>query len=911
MLRSLVGGVALASIVAVTALTAHPSTAAQGAPSNAGGQQPVPHRAVLNTYCVTCHNDRLRTAGLSLQTLDVARPADAPDVWEKVIGKLRTATMPPVGMPRPSPADSAALAAHLEASLDRAAAERPDPGRPVLRRLTRTEYRNAIRDLLAVEIDAASLLPADDSRFGFDNVGSVLTLSPLLAERYLVVARHVRRLALGDPAVRPALETYEVSRLLLQDDRASDDVPFGTRGGIAVRHHFPADGEYVFKIRLQRNSREYIRGLQSAHDLDVRLDGRRVERFTIGGERRGRSAGIFSTAAMGEVAQEQYERRADEALDVRQWVTAGLHHVSAAFVKDGSVAEGPLRQRMTMYDYSQYKGGEPGVATLGIDGPYDASGSSRQPQSSASGSSRQPQSSASGSSRQPQSSASGSSRQPQSSASGSSRKPQSFASGSSRQPQSSASGSSRKPQSSASGSSRQPQSSASGSSRKAPFFICQPARPAEEEACAQKILATLARRAYRRPITDADRQTLLAFFRTGRRDGGFDAGLGLALERILIGPEFLFRVEREPREARLKPDPTYAESGSGRTSATAYRISDLELASRLSFFLWSSIPDEELLALAERSRLANRATLERQVRRMLADPRARSLTTNFASQWLHLRNLGIAAPDLERYPYFDENLREAFRTETELFFESILREDRSVLDLLNADYTFLNERLALHYGIPGVYGSHFRRVRLTDGTRGGLLGHGSILTVTSYSNRTSPVVRGKWILDNILNAPPPPPPPNIPELQARDARGDVLSMRAQMEQHRSSPACAGCHRVMDPLGFALENFDGVGRWRTTDAKAPIDASGAMPDGTTFSGPAEFRRVLLDERRDQFVSTVADRLLTYALGRGLEAHDAPVVRRIVRDAAQGGYTLSAIVLGVATSTPFQMRRSEGP
>jgi len=811
MSRSLIGGVALASIVAATVLTA---------------QQPSPHRAVLDTYCVTCHSDRLRTAGLSLQTLDVARPGDAPDAWEKVVGKLRSGAMPPDGMPRPAPSVAAALVVHLETSLDRAAALRPNPGRPVLRRLTRTEYRNAIRDLLAVDIDAASLLPADDSRFGFDNVGSVLTLSPLLAERYLAVARHVRRLALGDPAVRPALETYEVSRLLLQDDRAGEELPFGTRGGIAVRHHFPADGEYVFKVRLQRNSREYIRGLQSAHDLDVRLDGRRIQRFTIGGERRGRSAGIFSTAAMGEVPQERYERTADEALDVRLWVSAGQHRVSAAFVKDGSVVEGPLQQRMTLYDYSQYKGGEPGVATLGIDGPYGVKG-------------------------------------------------------------------------------------VSATVSRQRILVCQPARPAdastgsgsprasssgEEEPCARRILAILARRAYRRPVSDEDVQTLVGFFRIGRRDGGFDSGIGVALERMLIGPEFLFRTEREPSAIK---------------AGTPYQISDVELASRLSFFLWSSIPDEELLTLAERGRLKDSAVLERQVRRMLADPRASALTTNFAAQWLHLRNLGIAAPDLERFPYFDENLRDAFRTETELFFDSVLREDHSVLDLLNADYTFVNERLALHYGIPGVYGSHFRRVRLTDGTRGGVLGHGSILTVTSYANRTSPVVRGKWILDNILNAPPPPPPASIPDLRARDAQGKVLSMRAQMEQHRSNPVCAGCHRVMDPLGFALENFDGIGRWRTMDASAPIDASGAMPDGTKFSGPAEFRRVLLDARRDQFVATVTDRLLTYALGRGLEAYDAPVVRRIVRDAARDGYRLSSLVLGVVTSMPFQMRRAEEP
>ncbi|MBI2188788.1 MAG: DUF1592 domain-containing protein [Acidobacteria bacterium] len=798
MSRKLAGGMALAFLAAVTAVAGQSTGASE-------------HRAVMDKYCVTCHSDRLRTAGLSLESLDLSRPDRAPDVWEKVVGKLRGGAMPPAGMPRPAPDSVAALLAHLETSLDRAAAERPNPGRPSLRRLTRTEYRNAIRDLLAVEIDVESLLPADDSRFGFDNVGSVLTLSPLLAERYLAVARQVRRLALGDATTRPALEIYEVSKQLLQDDRAGEDLPFGTRGGMAVRHHFPADGEYVFQVRLQRNSREYIRGLQRTHELDVRLDGRRIQRFTIGGERRGRSAGIFSTAAMGDVAQEQYERRADDALDVRQWVTAGTHLVSAAFVKDGSVPEGPLQPRMTMYDYSQYKGGEPGVATLGIDGPYNVTGVSED------------------------------------------------------------------------------------ASRRA-IFVCRPAAAPEEEPCARTVLARLARRAYRRPVTDADLQTLLEFYRTGRRQGGFESGIGLALERMLVGPEFLFRLEREP---------------SGLAPGTPYRTSDVELASRLSFFLWSSIPDEELLTMAERRRLGEPGVLEQQVRRMLADARASTLTTNFAAQWLHLRTLGIVAPDLERFPYFDENLRQAFRTETDLFFESVLREDRSVLDLLNADDTFLNEPLALHYGIPGVYGSHFRRVRLADLTRGGLLGHGSILTVTSYANRTSPVVRGKWILDNVLNAPPPPPPPNVPELKPRDQQGKVLSMRAQMEQHRSNPVCASCHRVMDPLGFALENFDGIGRWRTADAGEAIDASGVLPDGTTFNGPREFRRMLAEQRREPFVSTVTDRLLTYALGRGLEYYDAPVVRRIVRDAAPRGYRFSSLVLGVVTSTPFQMRRSEEP
>ena len=456
MQRTLLGGIAVASIAAATALTAQ-----QQPPARVESVGSPPHRAVLDRYCVSCHNDRLRTGGLSLEKMDVARAADAPEAWEKVVTKLRSGTMPPDGMPRPEQARLEGLAAHLEESLDRAAAARPYPGRSSLRRLTRTEYRNAIRDLLSVDIDAASLLPADDSRFGFDNIGSVLTLSPLLAERYLAVARQVRRLALGDPAVRPALELYEVSKHLIQEDRASEDLPFGSRGGIAVRHHFPADGEYIFKVRLQRNSREYIRGMQEAHDLDVRLDGRRIRRFTIGGERKGRSAGMFSTASMGDVAQEQYERRADEILDVRHWVEAGTHFISAAFIKDGSVPERPLQPRMTMYDFSQYKGGEPGVATLGVDGPYNVKG-------------------------------------------------------------------------------------VGVTASRRQIFVCQPAGLADEEPCARKTLATLARRAYRRPVTDEDVQTLVAFYRAGRREGSFHSGIGLALERMLAGPEFLFRIERHP-----------------------------------------------------------------------------------------------------------------------------------------------------------------------------------------------------------------------------------------------------------------------------------------------------------------------------------------------------------------------------
>ncbi|HEY6362610.1 MAG TPA: DUF1592 domain-containing protein [Vicinamibacterales bacterium] len=800
-MRPIPCGIAIVSIAAMTSL------AAQQQPTSAVPTPASPHRATLDRYCATCHNERLRTGGLSLDNIDVARVADSGEIWEKVIRKLRTGAMPPAGMPRPEQASLDALALYLETALDRAAAARPNPGRPSLRRLTRTEYGNAIRDLLAVEVQSESLLPADDSRFGFDNIGSMLTLSPLLAERYLAAARQVRRLTLGDPALRPTLELYDVSKDLIQEDRVGEELPFGSRGGIAVRHHFPADGEYFFTVRLQRNSREYIRGMQEPHDLDVRLDGARIGRFTIGGERRGRSSFVFSSAAMGDVAQEQYERTADATLEVRHAVAAGTHLISAAFVKIGSMPEGPLQPRMTMYDFAQYKGGEPGVARLAIGGPYNVTGVADTP-----------------------------------------------------------------------------------SRRK--VFVCRPSGRADEERCARNILSTLARRAYRRPATDEDVQTLLAFYQTGRRDGGFDAGIGLALERLLAGPEFLFRIERDP--ANVAP-------------GAAYRISDVELASRLSFFLWSSIPDDELLEVAERGRLKDPAVLERQVRRMLADARASSLVTSFAAQWLNLRSLRTVTPDLERFPYFDENLREAFHTETELFFESILREDRSVLDLLRADYTFVNERLARHYGISGIYGSHFRRVRLPDSNRGGLLGHGSILTVTSHATRTSPVVRGKWVLDNILGAPPPPPLPNVPALSERDTQGKVLSMRAQMEQHRANPVCASCHRLMDPLGFALENFDGVGRWRTIDAGAPIDASGALPDGTAFRGLGGLRQVLLQKQREQFVSTVTDRLLTYALGRGVEHYDAPVIRSIMKEAAPGDYKMSSLILGVARSMPFQMRR----
>ncbi len=774
--------------------------------------QPVPahspHRTLLDRYCVTCHSEELRTAELSLESLDVEQVGEQAEVWEKVLVRLRARVMPPVGMPRPDESDYDSFVAYLEGELDRAAEANPNPGKIAPHRLNRTEYTNAIRDLLALEVDGGSLLPADSSRYGFDNIGDVLTISPMLLERYLSAARKISRLAIGDPTISPVSETYTVPKYLKQTDRMDEALPFGTRGGIAIRHHFPLDGEYVIQIRLQRNFRAYIRGLARARQLDIRLDGEKIKQFSIGGEHKGGSSPIFSSAQTGDIEQEIYERTADKGLEVRLPVQAGPRLVGIAFAEETVMPEGLYQPPLTQYDFALYKGGNPAVRTVVITGPYNAKGAGETP-----------------------------------------------------------------------------------SRRK--IFVCYPATIEEEEPCAEKILSRLARRAYRRPLSDADVQTLLSFYRTGPSEGGFEARIGRALRRILVGPEFLFRIESEPESV---------------TPGTAYRISDLELASRLSFFLWSSIPDDQLLELAEGGKLKDPAVLEEQVRRMLADSRSRAMVNNFVGQWLQLHNLRSLNPDPEIFSYFDDNLREAFQQETELFFESLMREDGSVLDLLNADYKFVNERLARHYQIPNVYGSHFRRVTVNDEARRGILGHGSVLTVTSYANRTSPVLRGKWVLENILGAPPPPPPPDVPELKERDEGGKILSMRQQMEQHRANPACIVCHAQMDPLGFALENFDGIGGWRTTDANVPIDASGVLPDGTRFEGPAGLRQVLLS-RSEEFVTNVTEKLLTYALGRGAEYYDAPAIRKIVREAAPGDYRWSSLIMGIVRSTPFQMRRSK--
>jgi len=783
-------------------------------PSSAAAPGVSPQRATLNRYCITCHNEKLRTADLLLDKADVENPGASAEIWEKVVRKLRARAMPPAGMPRPDEATYNSFRAHLETALDRAAAASPNPGRPSAHRLNRAEYANAIRDLLALEVDSAALLPPDEAYFGFDNNGEVLTVSPVLMERYMLAAGKISRLAVGNPAIRPGAEEYKVSQSLMQDDRQSEDLPFGSRGGIAIRHYFPLDGEYVMRIRLQRNDDGFIRGMGEPHRLDVRMDRSRIKLFTVGGERKGRSGPLFtrnSSDYRGDPEQVDYEMTGDSALEVRFPAKAGTRQVEVAFLKKTAQPEGVLQGRMMLADLPAFRGGEPGVESVMIIGPYDSQGGAETPSH-------------------------------------------------------------------------------------AKIFECTPAADNEEESCARKILTTLAHRAYRRPATDRELQNLLRIYQAGRKEGSFEAGIEMALQRILAGPEFLFRVERDP---------------SGVAPNTAYRASDLELASRMSFFLWSSLPDEELLDLAERGRLHDREVLDHQVRRMLADPRSKALVSNFAGQWLSIRNIRAVSPDPLLFPNFYDELRVAFQKETELFFESLLREDRPLMDLLNADYTFVNERLARHYGIPNIFGSSFRRVTLADESRRGLLGQGTILTTTSRGNRTAPVLRGKWVLDNLLGIPPPPPPANVAaSLPEKSDDGKVLTVRQQLEVHRTNPACSPCHSLMDPIGFSLENFSAIGQWRTEDSGMPLDASGALYDGTRFQGPVELRKLLL-ERQELVVHTVTEKLLTYALGRGLESYDQPAVRTILRESAPRNYRWSSLILGIVNSTPFQMRRSREP
>ena len=815
----------VASCALLTGNLGHPHLRAQ-APQPASTPAPrepalaASTRALLDSYCVTCHNGRLRTAGLALDSVDVARISDATEVWEKVAVKLRTGTMPPPGLPRPEKAASGAIVTWLEASLDDSAAVRPNPGRLLpLHRLNRAEYTNAVRDLLAIDVDTRSLLPVDDSNHGFDNMATVLTVSPLLLERYMSAARLVSRLAVGDPTINPAAasRTYTASKTLFQDDRMTEDLPFGSRGGMAIRHYFPLDGEYQIRIRLLRNYVDYVRGLRDPHQLEVRLDDTRLKTFVIGGEKPGAPAPVsYGGNISGSPEWEAYALSSDKGLTLRFHALAGMRVVGVSFVRTPGELEGVLQPQQTGYAFavdetrSSPSGLEgPAVESVAIEGPHGAARPGDTP------------------------------------------------------------------------------------SRRA-IFSCRPSGVRDEDTCARSILSALARRAYRRPSTESDVQTLMDFYRTGRQERDFESGIQLAIERLLCDPDFIFRIEHEPAQA---------------TSGALYRISDLELASRLSFFLWSSIPDEALLAVAVRGQLKEPAVLEQQVRRMLADARSHALVDNFAAQWLSQRALKGVAPNPDLFPEFDDNLREAFGRETELFLASQLRSDRPLVDLVTANYTFVNNRLARHYGIPNVYGSHFRRVALPTETRGGLLGQGSILTVTSYGTRTSPVLRGHWLLENVLGAPPPPPPPNVPALPERGERGQATSVRERMEQHRKNPACASCHVRMDPLGFALENYDAIGRWRAdSEAGTPIDAAGVLPDGTRFAGVVGLRDHLAAQP-DEFVATVTEKLLAYALGRGVEFYDRPAVRRIVRESASNDHRWSSIILGVVRSTPFLMRRSE--
>ncbi len=750
----------------------------------------------VKKYCVTCHNQRLKTGGLVLETLDLGKiPADA-ETWEKAILKLRTGAMPPAGMPRPDAAATHKFVSSIETKIDSAAQAKSYAGRPLLHRMNRAEYANAIRDLLALDVDAAALLPPDDSAYGFDNVSDVLGFSPSLQERYLSAAATISALAVGDPHAKAAGSTYRIRQDLSQNEHI-EGLPLGTIGGIMVHHNFPLDGEYEFQAKLYRTNLNIMRGLEFAHQVEFTVAGQRIHLANIGGN--------TDLASMFDKPTELGDA-VDARLRVRVKVKAGPADVTAAFL-EGSPVERPdrlqpfLRSSTDNFDWS----GWPHIQTLTITGPFNATGPGDTP------------------------------------------------------------------------------------SRRR-IFACRPDKTADETACAQKIIAALARRAYRQPVSDKDLARILSFYETGLNEGGFEAGIQLALERILASPKFILRIEKDPANA---------------APGSVYRVSDLELASRLSFFLWSSIPDDELLTLASTNKLHDPTVLREQTQRMLRDPKSHSLVSNFAGQWLQLRNVRNVLPNSDDFPDFDDNLRQSFQRETELFFGSILKEDRPVLDLLTADYTFLNERLARHYGIPGIYGSQFRRVTVKDDFRRGLLGHGSILALTSKAERTSPVVRGKWILENLLGMPVPPPPPDVPLLKENKDREKPLTMREQMVEHRANAVCASCHKNMDPIGLALENFDAVGAWRTRDAGGPIDVSGELADGTKVNGVVDLRNSIVS-RPDMFAGTMTEKLLIYALGRGLDYRDMPAVRGIVREAAQNNYKASSLIMGIVRSTPFEMR-----
>ena len=750
---------------------------------------PVATGDTLNKFCLGCHNATSKAGGMDLASLGKEEVSRHPEAWEKVVRRMRARYMPPIGLPRPDEKTYDAVSAAIETKLDAAWHKQLNPGRvDTFRRMNRSEYHNAIRDLLAIEVDVASLLPADESGHGFDNV-TVTDLSPALLERYVGAAKKISRLAVGIPPRSVGGETTQLPPDLTQEEH-SNQLPLGTRGGTAVRYFFPLDAEYEIQVRLARDRNEHVEGLAREHNVEVLIDGEPVKVFTV-----------------KPPSNRNDHAAVDQDLNIRVPVKAGPHLVAAAFPKSQSTLLETERQPyQAHFNMDRHPRIQPAVYTLTVNGPYNAKGPGDTP-----------------------------------------------------------------------------------SRRK--ILLCKP--DGNDEACAKRIFLQLMRSAYRRPASDADLAAPLKFFRAAKPEG-FDHGIEMGLAAILVSPEFLFRVERDP--AGLQPN-------------TAYKISDLELATRLSFFLWSSIPDEALLTAAAQGKLRNPAVLEAHTKRMLADPRSKALGTNFAGQWLHLRSLAQITPDMRGFPDFDDNLRQAFRQETEMLFETVVREDRSVLDLLRAKFTFVNERLAKHYGIPNVYGSRFRRIELDDDSvRGGLLRQGSILTVSSYATRTSPVIRGKWVLENLLGTAPPPPPPAVPALKENASGLKALSMRERMAEHRANPACSSCHQLMDPIGFSLENYDAVGRWRTAEEGKRIDAAGGLPDGRTFIGAAGLQKALLD-RPELFAQTLAEKLLTYALGRGLEYYDAPAIRKITRDAKIKGYTFSAFIAGITSSEPFQMRRSQ--
>jgi cytochrome c551/c552 len=748
--------------------------------------------ALVNQYCVFCHNQKLKTAGVALDSLDASKIGADAEVWEKVLRKVSSGQMPPAGMPHPKAEVTSSFDAWLTSELDRAASEHPNPGRPTIHRLNRAEYSNAVRDLLALDIKPGAKLPTDDSGYGFDNIGDVLSLSPMLIERYMSVARMVSRLAVGDTKIKPEDNVFETPRTRRARSRVSDDLPFDSAGGLAFSYHFPVDAEYVFKIKMPAQGG--FDGVQPVpQTFELRLP---VKAGT-------RSVGLtfLADGSIPEAANLPAPPGAAGANANRGGGRGG---------QQGMTSKMDLRldgSRVKLYDVPN-RGGTPNFTSLTIAGPFEVKG-------------------------------------------------------------------------------------AGDTASRQKIFICTPSAAKDEEPCAKKILTNLTHYAYRRPVTESDVTPLLALFRSGRKEGSFDTGIEIALRAVLVSPDFLFRAEKDEVNS---------------VSGSQHRISDVELASRLSFFLWSSIPDAELLGLAENNKLSDPAVLSGQVNRLLADSRSQAFVNNFAGQWLFLRNLDQVKPDQDAFPEFDPTLREAFDVETLLFFQAVLREDRPVTDLLSANFTYLNQRLAEHYGIPGVYGSQFRRVTLNDTNRGGLLGQGSILTVTSYPNRTSVVQRGKWVLENLLGSPPPPPPPDIPTLESHAKEGVHLTMRQQMEQHRANPTCASCHSRMDPIGFALENYDGVGKFRIKDAGALIDPSGKMPDGSTFQGPAGLKNLLIVQHKDEFITTFTEKVLTYALGRGIEYYDRPAMRTIIREAASQNTTIPALIQSIVKSPQFQMRRT---